>query len=77
MCLAAIIDWHNRRLIGWELSGTLETAPVLKAARSAIEKHGTPATIDSGQGSQFTSGEYAALIRGMGSARAWMARRGG
>ncbi|MCL1914515.1 MAG: IS3 family transposase [Eubacteriaceae bacterium] len=58
MYLAAIIDWHSRYLIGWELSSTLETAPVLEAVRSALKKHGTPAIINSDQGSQFTSSEY-------------------
>ena len=29
MFLTAIIDWHSRFIVGWELSDTLETAPVL------------------------------------------------
>ena len=63
MYLTAIIDWHSRFLIGWELSDTLEAAPVLEAVRKAIKTYGTPAIINSDQGSQFTSDEYIALLK--------------
>jgi len=63
MYLTAIIDWHSRFIMGWALSDTLETAPVLEAVTKAIETYGTPAIINSDQGSQFTSDEYIALLR--------------
>ena len=31
MYLTAIIDWYSRYIVGWELSDTLDTAPVLAA----------------------------------------------
>ena len=49
--------------MGWELSDTLSTAPVLTAIRRAVEKYGTPAIINSDQGSQFTSNEYKGLLK--------------
>jgi len=64
MYLTAIIDWHSRFIIGWALSDTLETAPVLEAVDNAIETYGIPAIINSDQGSQFTSDEYIALLKG-------------
>ena len=63
MYLTAIIDWYSRFIMGWALSDTLETAPVLDAVRKAIETYGTPAVINSDQGSQFTSEEYIALLK--------------
>lgn len=66
MYLTAIIDWHSRKIMGWELSDTLSTAPVLTAIRRAVEKYGTPAIINSDQGSQFTSHEYKALLEELG-----------
>ena len=62
MYLTAIIDWHSRFIMGWALSDTLETAPVLEAVRKAIETYGIPSIINSDQGSQFTSDEYIALL---------------
>lgn len=65
MYLTAIIDWFSRRIMGWELSDTLETAPVLDAVRAAVEHFGTPAILNSDQGSQFTSDDYKALLKSL------------
>lgn len=66
MYLTAIIDWYSRYIVGWALSDTLETAPVLVALKEAIEKHGIPAIINSDQGSQFTSDDYTGYLQSMG-----------
>jgi putative transposase len=66
MYLTAIIDWHTRFIVGWALSDTLDTAPVLEAVRSAIETHGTPGTINSDQGPQFTSSDYRDYLKTSG-----------
>ena len=66
MYLTAIIDWYSRFIVGWALSDTLETAPVLEAVKQAIETYGVPAIINSDQGSQFTSNEYIELLRSYG-----------
>ena len=58
MYLAAIIDWYSRKIVGWRLADTLETYHVLEAVRDAVERYGTPAILNSDQGSQFTSKEY-------------------
>jgi len=66
MYLTAIIDWHSRMIMGWALSDTLDTAPVLEAVRSAVEKHGKPGIINSDQGSQFGSNEYREYLKSIG-----------
>lgn len=63
MYLTAIIDWHSRFIVGWELSDTLDTAPVLEAVKKAIRRYGKPEIINSDQGSQFTSDEYTAYLK--------------
>jgi len=63
MYLTAIIDWHSRFLIGWALSDTLDTAPIIEALREAMKKYGIPSIINSDQGSQFTSDLYVNLLR--------------
>ena len=65
MYLTAIIDWFSRKIMGWELSDTLETAPVLNAVRTAVEHFGTPAILNSDQGSQFTDKDYKALLKSL------------
>ena len=63
MYLTAIIDWHSRFIVGWELSDTLDAAPVLEAIKKAIKEYGIPAIINSDQGSQFTSDDYTGLLK--------------
>ena len=66
MYLTAIIDWYSRKIMGWELSDTLDTRPILVAVKEAVDKYGTPAIINSDQGSQFTSDDYKQLLRDLG-----------
>ena len=66
MYLTAIIDWFSRKIMSWELSDSLETAPVLDTVRNAVARYGTPAILNSDQGSQFTSAEYKALLKSLG-----------
>ena len=63
MYLTAIIDWYSRFIVGWELSDTLGTAPVMEAVKRAIQNYGIPAIINSDQGSQFTSEEYTGFLK--------------
>ena len=63
MYLTAIIDWYSRYIVGWELSDTLDTAPVLVAVKEAIKKYGKPEIINSDQGSQFTSDNYTVSLK--------------
>ncbi len=65
MYLTAIIDWYSRKIVGWSLSDTLGLQPVLDAVRNAVDKFGTPAILNSDQGSQFTSNEYKQLLKGL------------
>ncbi len=63
MYLTAIIDWFSCYIVGWTLSDTLDTAPVLGAVKGAIQTYGTPAIINSDQDSQFTSHEYTEFLK--------------
>ena len=65
MYLTAIIDWFSRRIVGWELSDTLDTRSVLDAVRTATDNWGIPAILNSDQGSQFTSEEYKQLLQNL------------
>lgn len=63
MYLTSIIDWYSRFIVGWELSDTLDTAPVLTAVQKAILRYGKPEIINSDQGSQFTSDDYTNYLK--------------
>ena len=63
MYLTAIIDWHSRYIVGWNLSDTLDTMYVVDAVKTAVSAHGTPGILNSNQGSQFTSSDYKQLLK--------------
>ena len=58
-----IIDVYSRKILGWSISNTLDAQWVCSCLKSTITQHGCPEIINSDQGSQFTSGEYTALIK--------------
>jgi putative transposase len=55
MYLVAIMDWHSRQVLSWEISNTLDTAFCLKALRHALALYGAPRIMNTDQGCQFTS----------------------
>jgi len=63
--LAAILDACSRRVIGYAISGSLETSLALKALRMAIAtRHPAPGIIHhSDQGVQYASEEYVDELR--------------
>lgn len=65
MYLTAVIDWFSRKIVGWTLSDTLDTRPVLETVQNAVERCGIPAILNSDQGSQFTSEEYKQLLKSL------------
>ena len=57
--LTAIIDVYSRFIVGWSLHNTLDASNCIEVLKSAVARHGTPGIINSDQGSQFTSKEWA------------------
>lgn len=55
--LVAVIDWHSRYVLSWELSNTLDTSFCLTALETALSQ-ARPEIFNTDQGSQFTSQVY-------------------
>ena len=60
--LTAIIDWHSRCIVGWELDDTLDTRACIDACKKAF-KVAKPIILNSDQGCQFTSSEYKTFLK--------------
>ena len=56
--LCAVIDWHSRCVLAWELSNTLDASFCVRAVQRAVAAHGTPEIFNTDQGCQFTSTEF-------------------
>lgn len=65
--LCAVMDWHSRKVLGWELSNTMDTELCLRALNQALASTGrTPEIFNTDQGCQFTSEEWIARLTELG-----------
>lgn len=60
--LTAAIDWHSRRVVGWEVDDTLDTRMAINALKKAF-KVAKPLILNSDQGCQFTSQRYIDFVK--------------
>ena len=61
--LAAIIDWHSKKILSWKLSNTMDislTTGVLKEALSLYQK---PEILNTDQGSQYTAKAHIDILK--------------
>jgi len=57
--LCCVMDWYSRKVLGWELSDTMNVVLCQAAFQQAVKKSGAlPEIFNSDQGSQFTSQEW-------------------
>ncbi len=66
MYLFAIMDWHSRKIIDWELSNTLDLTFCLDCLKRAIRHSGIPEIMNTDQGSQFTSDQWLSTLKDKG-----------
>lgn len=64
--LVAIMDWHSRQVLAWEISNTLDTAFCLKALRHAVALFGAPGIMNTDQGCQYTSEAWTSELKAHG-----------
>jgi len=65
MYLVVILDWYSRYILAWRLSNSLESDFCLEALIEALKK-GKPEIFNTDQGSQFTSGDFIAMLESEG-----------
>lgn len=61
MYLTAVLEWHSRYVLAWELSNTLETQFCVEALERALEM-GTPEIFNTDQGAQFTADAFTRVL---------------
>jgi putative transposase len=71
--LVAVLDWHSRYVLAWEVSNTLDTAFCLAALDRALGR-GTPEIFNSDQGVQFTSAAFTGRLADAGIRISWDGR---
>jgi len=61
MYLVAVIDWHSRYVLSWNLSNSLDGRYSREALLESL-KYGKPEIFNSDQGSQFTATEFTEIL---------------
>jgi len=61
--LAAVLDWHSRRVLAHRVSITMEADFCVEALQEAIARYGRPETMNTDQGSQFTGADFIGELR--------------
>lgn len=64
--LTAVMDWHSRYVLSWELSITLDNEFCVSSLERALRCHGTPYIFNTDQGSQYTSHEFIKVLKDNG-----------
>jgi putative transposase len=67
MYLVAVLDWHSRYVLSWELSNTLDSGFCLAALEAALVDR-QPEIFNTDQGAQFTSQAFTNCLAGAGIA---------
>ena len=63
MYLVAVMDWHSRKVLSWQLSNTLDTDFCVQAVEDAISRFGAPEIFNTDQGTQFTATAFTDLLK--------------
>lgn len=61
--LAAVMDWHTRRVLAWRVSISLETSFCVDALEEALRCYPKPEIFNTDQGCQFTSQEFTDVLK--------------
>ncbi len=67
MYLVAIMDWHSRYVLSWQLSNTMDVSFCLEALEEALGER-RPEIFNTDQGSQFTSQAFTGRLEAAGVA---------
>jgi putative transposase len=60
--LAAIIDWHSKKILSWKLSNTMDITLVTDVLKEALAFYPKPEIFNTDQGSQYTAKEHVRIL---------------
>lgn len=61
--LVAIMDWHSRKVLTWQLSNTMDSHFCIQALQEALSRYTKPEIFNTDQGSQFTSLNFTKILK--------------
>jgi len=61
--LAAIIDWHSKKILSWKLSNTMDVKLTTDVLNEALLRYPKPEIFNSDQGSQYTAQAHINILK--------------
>jgi putative transposase len=61
--LAAIIDWHSKKILTWRLSNTMDISLVTRVLNEALALYPKPEIFNTDQGSQYTAKAHVDILK--------------
>jgi putative transposase len=61
--LTAVMDWHSRFVLSWEVSVTMDNDFCVSALQSAIRRYGKPEIFNTDQGVQYTGKAFTSVLK--------------
>jgi putative transposase len=61
--LAAIIDWHSKKILSWKLSNSMDVKLTTDILKEALMLYPKPEIFNTDQGSQYTAKEHVELLK--------------
>jgi putative transposase len=61
--LVAVMDWHSRKVLSWEVSASMDESFCVNALERALRLYPKPEIFNTDQGSQFTSNAFTGVLK--------------
>ena len=61
--LAAIIDWHSKKILSWKLSNTMDLSLTTSVLKEALALYPKPDIFNTDQGSQYTAKAHIDILK--------------
>lgn len=61
--LTAVMDWHSRYVLSWEISVTMDDSFCVSALERALHRHGRPEIFNTDQGAQYTGAAFTGVLK--------------
>ena len=61
--LVAVMDWHSRKVLSWQVSNTMDVGFCVEALEAALLHYHKPTIFNSDQGAQFTANAFTGTLK--------------
>ena len=61
--LTAVMDWHSRYVLSWEVSVTMDEGFCVSALERALRRHPHPEIFNTDQGAQYTGSAFTGVLK--------------